>query len=93
MQPCTNTFYTSNVTLSNTALLSLCQGSDTVPAMMLLRDFYDGGVAGYSCAASEHSTVISWGRYAELEAFRNTLQRYPDGQCGVIVASITRPCK
>ena len=71
--------------IMSSSLLLLYQASDTVPGMVLLRDFYSGGMAGHSIAASEHSTITAWGRHGELEAFRNSLQRFPDGQCGVIM--------
>ena len=33
----------------------------------------------YSIPASEHSTITSWGREGELDAFRNMLKQFPQG--------------
>jgi len=34
---------------------------------------------GFSIPASEHSTMTSWTREGELDAFKNMLQQYPEG--------------
>jgi nicotinamide phosphoribosyltransferase len=59
-------------------------GTDTIAGLVLLRDFYGapGGpanVAGYSIPASEHSTITSWGKDGELDAFKNMLTQFPTG--------------
>ena len=36
-------------------------------------------VAGLSIPAAEHSTITSWGRDGEVDAFRNMLTQYPKG--------------
>lgn len=51
-------------------------GSDTVPALKWLSDFYHEPMAGFSIAASEHSTMTTWGQENEAEAFRNMIQRF-----------------
>lgn len=43
------------------------------------RQYYNCEMAGYSIPASEHSTITSWGKEGELDAFRNMLLQYPDG--------------
>jgi nicotinamide phosphoribosyltransferase len=55
------------------------RGTDTVPAVALLRRYYGAECAGVSIPASEHSTITSWGRDHEVDAYRNMLQRYPKG--------------
>jgi nicotinamide phosphoribosyltransferase len=55
------------------------KGTDTIPALQLLRSFYDAPMAGNSIPASEHSTITSWGRNKERQAFRNMLDKYPSG--------------
>merc|ERR1711881_406974 len=48
-------------------------GTDTVAALMLAKEYYDEPCAGFSIPASEHSTMTSWGRENEVEAFKNML--------------------
>jgi len=54
-------------------------GTDNVPALELLTEFYGADMAGFSIPASEHSTITSWGQDKELDAFRNMLESYPKG--------------
>ncbi len=51
-------------------------GTDTVPALTLLRDYYSEPCAGYSIPASEHSTMTTWGEDGEIEAFRNMIRTF-----------------
>ena len=51
-------------------------GSDTMAALMLLRKFYHAEMAGFSIPAAEHSTITSWGRDGETEAYRNMLKNF-----------------
>lgn len=55
------------------------KGTDTIPALLVARDYYGEPCAGCAIPASEHSTVTSWGREHELDAFRNMLEQYPTG--------------
>ena len=63
-------------------------GTDTIAAMELLRDYYDGENAGhymgYSVPAAEHSTVTAWGEHGELDAYRHILQEFPSGIVSVV---------
>lgn len=54
-------------------------GTDTVAGLLLLQRFYVEPMAGYSIPASEHSTMTSWTRDREVDAYRNMLKRYPKG--------------
>ncbi len=52
-------------------------GTDTLPALMVLRDYYSAsGVAGYSVPAAEHSTITSWGVENESEAYLNMVDQF-----------------
>jgi nicotinamide phosphoribosyltransferase len=52
-------------------------GTDTVPALMAARRWYGyKGAAGSSLSAMEHSTVTTWGRAFETDAYRNMLNRF-----------------
>lgn len=60
------------------------KGTDTLAALTLARDFYAEGCAGFSIPAAEHSTITSWGRDAEIDAYRNMLAQYPTGLVAVV---------
>ena len=53
-------------------------GTDTLSAIRCAQRYYDSGVCGFSIPATEHSTITSWGRENELDAYRNVLEQFPD---------------
>jgi len=72
-------------------------GTDTMAALLCVKHYYGKGevplppdpsvmlpVAGLSIPAAEHSTITSWGRDGEVDAFRNMLTQYPDGLVAVV---------
>ncbi|QGH74888.1 putative nicotinate phosphoribosyltransferase [Bacteriophage DSS3_MAL1] len=54
-------------------------GTDTVEAALGARRFYNEPMAGFSIPATEHSTMTSWTRDGEIDAYRNLLRQYPTG--------------
>lgn len=58
-------------------------GTDTLAALPLLKKYY-GKAIGHSIPAAEHSTITSWGRLNEKEAFKNMLIQYPKGPVAVV---------
>lgn len=52
------------------------QGSDNLAAIMDARRFYGAEMAGFSIPAAEHSTITSWGRDGETEAYRNMIKQF-----------------
>ena len=46
---------------------------------MLARKYYGEEMASGSIPAAEHSTITSWGRDHELDAFKNMLTSFPTG--------------
>jgi nicotinamide phosphoribosyltransferase len=52
------------------------QGTDTFEAIRVAKHYYDCDMAGFSVPASEHSTITSWGRESEVDAFANMLEQY-----------------
>jgi len=62
-------------------------GSDTVSGVLYAREYYDAGVAGFSIPAAEHSTITSWGRNGEVDAYRNMLTNF--AKPGSIVAVVS----
>ncbi|MDQ8051306.1 MAG: nicotinate phosphoribosyltransferase, partial [Luteibacter sp.] len=60
---------------------------DTVSGLCLARAHYHEPMAGYSIPAAEHSTITSWGRDNEVEAYRNMLRQF--ARPGSIVAVVS----
>jgi nicotinamide phosphoribosyltransferase len=48
-------------------------GTDTVEALVGARKYYNEPMAGFSIPASEHSTMTSWGRENEKDAYENMI--------------------
>ena len=59
-------------------------GTDTFPATEFLMDYYEAAMPGFSIPAAEHSTITSWGKEHELDAFRNMLKQFPTGPVAVV---------
>lgn len=62
-------------------------GTDTITAVMHIIDTYGGDVAGFSIPAAEHSTITSWGRSHEVDAYRNMVKQF--GGNGKILAVVS----
>ncbi len=62
-------------------------GSDTISGVVYAREYYGAGVAGFSIPAAEHSTITSWGRTGEVDAYRNMLTQF--AKPGAIVAVVS----
>jgi len=52
------------------------QGSDTLEALRVGRNHYDSDLAAFSIPAAEHSTITSWGKAHEVDAYRNMIERF-----------------
>lgn len=62
-------------------------GTDTVSGLLAARAYYGEEMAGFSIPAAEHSTITSWGREREADAYRNMLTQF--AQPGRIVAVVS----
>jgi len=62
-------------------------GSDTIAGVLYAREYYSAGIAGFSIPAAEHSTITSWGRAGEVDAYRNMLNQF--AKPGSIVAVVS----
>jgi len=62
-------------------------GTDTVTGLLFAREYYNAGIAGFSIPAAEHSTITSWGRAGEVDAYRNMLTNF--AKPGSIVAIVS----
>jgi nicotinamide phosphoribosyltransferase len=63
------------------------RGTDTLNGIHAGRQYYGEPMAGFSIPASEHSTIIAWGRGREAEAYANLLDQYSGP--GRIVACVS----
>lgn len=75
-----------SATIGGAAHLISFLGTDTFAATTFLRDYYDEPMAGFSIPAAEHSTITSWGKENEVDAFRNMIQQYGDGTLYAVVS-------
>lgn len=62
-------------------------GSDTVIGIKYANHYYKDPMAAFSIPAAEHSTMTSWGRENEVDAYRNMLQKY--AKPGKLVAVVS----
>lgn len=62
------------------------KGTDTVPAMLLARDFYDADFSSlaFSVPATEHSVMTAMGPDGEREVLRRLLENHPSGILSVV---------
>jgi nicotinamide phosphoribosyltransferase len=61
------------------------KGTDTVAGIRVLQQYYGSQeMEGFSVPAAEHSTITSWGRENEAEAYRNMLTQFPTGIVAVV---------
>jgi len=65
--------------LGGAAHLVHFRGTDTMAALVVANECYHEPCAGFSIAASEHSTITSWGKEGEVRAMENMLKKYPQG--------------
>lgn len=63
------------------------QGSDNVAGVILARDYYNCHIAGFSIPAAEHSTICSWGKEHEVDAYRSMLKQF--AKPGSLVAVVS----
>jgi len=62
-------------------------GSDTVAGVLCANEYYNCPMSGFSIPASEHSSITSWGKENEVEAYRNMLKQF--AKPGSMVACVS----
>lgn len=62
-------------------------GSDTIAGILCANEYYGSDMAGFSIPAAEHSSITSWGRENEVEAYRNMLKQF--AKPGSLVAVVS----
>ncbi len=65
--------------IGGTAHLVNFMGTDTISSIMFAKRYYNEAMAGFSIPASEHSTMTSWGRENEREAYENMIEQFGSG--------------
>lgn len=63
------------------------QGSDTLAAVVAGRRYYNEPMAAFSIPAAEHSTITSWGREHEVDAYANMVRQF--GKPGATYAVVS----
>lgn len=59
-------------------------GSDTLAGIKMAQRYYQEPMAGFSIPAAEHSTITSWGKEHEVDAYANMLKQFPTGLVAVV---------
>ncbi|MHA7773344.1 nicotinate phosphoribosyltransferase [Roseibium sp. M-1] len=76
-----------SASLGGMAHLVNFSGTDTMEGLEAAMTWYGAEVAGYSIPAAEHSTMTSWGREREYEAYANMLEQF--ARPGSLVAVVS----
>ena len=63
------------------------RGTDTLSSILTCRKYYGVDIAGFSVPAAEHSTITSWGKEHEVDAYRNMLKQF--AKPGSVVAVVS----
>ena len=63
------------------------QGTDTLSGIIGARRYYGADMAGFSIPASEHSTMTSWQKEGEVDAYANMVKQF--GEEGKIFAVVS----
>ena len=78
---------TESAGLGGAAHLVNFLGTDTISGILTAKAYYGEPMAGLSIPAAEHSTITSWGREREADAYRNMLDHF--AKPGSIVAVVS----
>lgn len=62
-------------------------GSDTIEGIIFAMKYYDAPVSAFGIPASEHSTITSWGRANEFDAYENMVDKF--AKPGSILACVS----
>ncbi|KGQ43696.1 nicotinate phosphoribosyltransferase [Gallibacterium anatis] len=73
--------------LGGAAHLLNFKGTDNVGALLMLRQYYHAEMAGFSVPAAEHSTITSWSKTREVEAYEHLLDTYQNSVISIVVDS------
>ncbi len=63
------------------------RGSDTMTGAVFAAKYYGEEMASGSIPAAEHSTITSWGREGEFDAYANMVEQFGDGLFACVIDS------
>jgi len=58
--------------------------TDTLAGILHAQHYYKAGMPGFNIPAAEHSTITSWGREREYNAYHHILKSFPDGLVSIV---------
>lgn len=71
--------------ISGAAHLLSFNGTDTIPAIPYLEEYYDANLKGpFGVPATEHSVMCAGGKTSELETFKHLIKLYPSGIVSIV---------
>lgn len=73
--------------IGGSAELLFSKGTDTIAGILCAMEYYNSGMCGFSIPASEHSTITSYSRDGEKDAYRNMVLQF--GKPGAIFACVS----
>lgn len=75
-------------TLNQAGHLLSFAGTDTIPAVLMLEEYYganmENELVGSSVPATEHSVMTSYGKESEIVGFRRVLNQFPTGIVSIV---------
>jgi nicotinamide phosphoribosyltransferase len=75
-------------TLNQAGHLLSFSGTDTIPAVLMLEEYYNANmeesIIGSSVPASEHSIQTSYGKENEIDGFKRILDQFPTGIVSIV---------
>lgn len=78
---------TESASVGGAAHLLNFMGTDTVPGIEFLIDYYDADVCGFSVPATEHSIATAEGKEGEFDVVKNLFKEYPKGILSLVIDS------
>lgn len=73
---CRSTSSTEQAAVGGAAHLVHFNSSDSLPAILQARRFYNASMPAYSIPAAEHGTIIAWGQGREVDAYSNMIDNF-----------------
>jgi nicotinamide phosphoribosyltransferase len=67
---------TESAGIGGAAHLINFKGSDNIPGVLYANKYYDSDMSAFSVPASEHSSITTWTKNGELDAYRNMIKQY-----------------
>lgn len=77
--------YESNK-IGGSAYLTLFKGSDSIPAVEYINNYYKSDMSGFSLPATEHSCMTSYGKENEFESFKRIIEVTPENTTVSVVS-------